>query len=154
MPWPRIRFPRFGGLFKAPPAPPAPRRIVLLPPSGETWRAGDIAECIHPGPWIDIGMGTAAGIGPVLGERYPVVEVRAFHSPATGQLVPFLVLVRFSPMSWEAAAFRKVVPVADQQVAAEPAFLDDLIGAPAPDPATARPEPVEEVPALQEAAHA
>lgn len=84
-----------------------------------TWRTGDIAEAISGDAWRHLTTGEQ-GNGPVAGERHVVRGV------VRG---PGLVGLNFGPwpaVVFNAACFRKIVPVADEAKAADAAFLDSL----------------------------
>lgn len=114
----------FGCFFRRKPSSPP-----SSPPSGdspEDWRAGDIAECVNRSGWFLDGKYPASG--PCVGERARVVRVRLENHPLFGRTVQALVFSRFGERPYDAAGFRKVRPQADARVAAEPRWLDKLIG--------------------------
>ena len=81
---------------------PAPT-IPFLPPVFETWRAGDIAECIRD-TWI--GLDGEGSTPPRRGSRTCVTTV--FQCDQTGHT--FLVLAGYgSENYWYAGGFRKIV---------------------------------------------
>lgn len=76
---------------------------LRLPPVVETWRAGDIAECIRD-TWI--GLDGVGGTPPRRGSRTFVTTV--FDCDMTGHT--FLVLAGYgSENNWYAGGFRKIV---------------------------------------------
>ena len=75
--------------------------------SPEDWQPGDLAECIHKGPWYSGGV-VAHFDGPTFGEVRVVKQVRFI-----GQAL--LVFNMWSPKGFSAAAFRKVRPNAESQ---------------------------------------
>lgn len=89
--WPFRRRPR--------PAPPPPER----PPLGESWRAGDMAECIR----ADWRLWPLVARRPRVGDRALVLAVFPGITPE-GRLTWGLQLLGY-PAYWEAAAFRKLV---------------------------------------------
>jgi hypothetical protein len=109
--------------FRRPPQIPPPGD---WPPSDspEDWQPGDLAECIHAGPWYPQGIYRAPQLG----------EVRRVESVSPGR-PQFLGFKRYLPFAFEAAGFRKVRPTAESQ------FRNDvvIIGL---DLATPQPAPV------------
>lgn len=99
----------------APVAPVAPIAVFTLGPS-ESFRAGDLVECVTGGHWINL-LGALAS-GPETGETYVVDQV------SCNEIGRFLVFRRFGSRLYSAANFRKIVPVADKLERSEPAFLD------------------------------
>ena len=75
------------------------------------------------------------GSGPALGDVRIVDAVRLRDQG--DRMMTYLVFRRWAPSCFEAAAFRKIVPVADRAECAETEWLKDMLGAPA------RPEPVQ-----------
>lgn len=108
--------------------------------SPEDWNPGDLAECVHQGPWFSCGgFDSAHGDGPKFGEIRVVESVMVESHMLLGQLTG----LRFRRWSkpFAANAFRKITPRADNATRGDVASLDDLltIGQPAP----VRPEPVQ-----------
>ena len=106
----------------------APRPTTPEPREDRSWKAGDIAECIHPGPWFQHtpqGTRVLFGNAPEFRERYRVTNVQLQQSRPNQ---PVIVLqFRAWPGDWFAAnAFRKVVPIADRAECADSAFLQQL----------------------------
>lgn len=89
--------------FRRPPQIPPPGD---WPPSdsSEDWQTGDLAECIHPGPWYPEHVRP----GPQLG------EVRRVEFVSRGR-PQFLGFKRYLPFVFEAAGFRKVRPNTESQ---------------------------------------
>ena len=89
----------------------------------ETWRPGDVAECV-----IDSWLGGPAG-RPTVGVRAIVLRVNVFGSAVALKLAGF-------PDQWDATAFRKIVapPAEDAQDVVE--VFDDLLMLPRAGPAT------------------
>lgn len=115
--------------------------------STEDWQPGDIAECIHGGPWYKGAIGPGNYNGPKKGQR---LRVRAVGFFSDWRLPPseMLVFGEFQPLRFCASAFRKVRPHADEAIAADAAFVRTIRQAPQSPPAPA-PAPARE---LEEAA--
>ena len=102
------------------------RHAPTRTPSAEHWRTGDLAECISTGLWMS--LDGVISSGPAIGERHVVRAVDA--SSFDGRQM--LTFARFAPRCFDAGCFRKIVPQADAPIVADRAFLDRLIGVPAP----------------------
>lgn len=85
----------------------------------ENWQAGDWAECIHGGRWYLHPHGTAHA-GPRHGRIGRVVAVHTFM--ANGKPVVGLSFASWPGDHFNAVAFRKVNPRADEATAAEAEF--------------------------------
>ena len=104
--------------------PPAPSAR-----SDDAWQPGDLAECIHSGPWWFGGLYPHAD-GPQLGEQR-IVEAAPFAIvPFTGERQQFLRFKRYAPAGYQAVCFRKVTPRADEAIAGDAASLRDLLNQP------------------------
>ncbi|WCT78633.1 hypothetical protein [Novosphingobium humi] len=109
---------------------PSPRtEPPVLPPddSPEDWGVNDMAECIAPyGDWTCRRTGLVLEGGePQFGETYRVVQVDTMDA-TTG-----LVFAPWPRCAFNAVAFRKVTPRADEQTAGTCATLRDLLRLPA-----------------------
>lgn len=110
----------FGRIFGRPAGPVDP----------EGWDVGDWAECVHVGQWYRMPQGSLSS-GPRHGRIGRVTGIRVLRVDFMGR---FLAL---SFDSWpgeyfDARAFRKVNPRADQAVAAEAEFTELVRRKPAP----------------------
>lgn len=106
------------------------------PVPAEDWQPGDLAECLHAGPWFRSGIIPNLN-GPALGEIRMVKRVRIAIDPGTGLQSLFL---RFSvhQNAWYVAhCFRKITPRAEEITRAEPEFIELIRRAPAPAPVPA-----------------
>jgi len=103
--------------FRRPSPPPHPG---AWPPadSTEDWQPGDLAECIHDGPWYIAGRFLAEGNHPDRGEIRMVKEVRLGLPGPT-----HLVFARNAPWGYEAAGFRKVKLDPERQFRREAEFV-------------------------------
>ena len=131
-----------GHAFSHPPAP-LPRRDEK--PSGdsvEDWHAGDLAECMHRGPWQGID-GKLNHVGPQRGEVRLVKAVTIHLHPEHGLPVQFLAFTRDAPALFSATAFRKVTPRADALERGELEFIG--LDAPSPIDQPAAPREPEKV---------
>lgn len=88
-------------------------------PDPEQWQVGDQAECIFAGTWLL--NGRFPGAGPRLGETRIVRTVEEGPHCITGEPIVLLCFARYSGR-YEAGAFRKVHPRADEHEASEPEF--------------------------------
>lgn len=94
---------------------------VPAPPDSDSWRAGDLAECIHRGPWFSAGIAPHFN-GPQLGEIRVVDAVEEKLNGDTSTMT-FLSFARWRPRCFSALGFRKVTPRADALERAEPEFI-------------------------------
>lgn len=85
----------------------------------EGWQAGDWAECIHAGQWWLFPEGTS-NPGPRHGRIGRVVDVQTFK--VNGKPVLGLSFASWPRQYFNAAAFRKLNPRADEATAADAAF--------------------------------
>jgi hypothetical protein len=76
-------------------------------PTRETWQPGDLAECIHTGPWFEHGI-DPHGTGPRYAEVRMVTFVGAARCLLTGELVPILRFGRYGSRLYSSRGFRKV----------------------------------------------
>ena len=93
------------------------KRSALDP---EQWQVGDQAECVRDCAWSDA-QGKAAE-GPRLGETRIVSKLREDPHPVSGEPIIWLGFDRYPDRIYEARAFRKVRPRADEQEAADATF--------------------------------
>lgn len=102
---------------------PAQAPAQLDPPhQAEPWRVGDLAECLHGGPWF--AGGTAPDQpGPKSGEIRAVIEVQLHWYPGMPCPAEFLVFDRYKPRSYIAHSFARLSPRADQLEEADADFL-------------------------------
>lgn len=109
-------------LFSRFKARPAPKHIPL--PVDEDWKPGDLAECLHGGPWFEFGAADGCRTGPDRGEIHCVSLVTAGYW--TGRVVIGLRFTRW-PRSFEAGAFRKISPRADVAERAHVDWVGDIL---------------------------
>lgn len=97
------------------------------------WRSGDLAVCIHHGPWFQLGSADPT-TGPRHGDVLRVAGV--LHHGSIGNGLVFLVFAdRAEIMGWDAQLFRKAVHDG-RAVETDAEFLASLDQArPAPAPA-------------------
>ena len=100
----------------------------------EQWQPGDLAECIVQGDWV-MAETREDSPGPQLSETRIVTKVRAKRCPVRGEVILWLGFARYPGRIFDASFFRKVRPSADQQIAAESAFIDLIRKQPARCPA-------------------
>lgn len=109
------------------------RRRAPGPGGREDWAPGELAECIHPGPWFMGGRWPRFGFGPRLGVVY---RVTAVETPAIAEARQAGdVMLRFAAWpdkKWVSSAFRKVRLRPDAAEAADAAFVASLKPARAP----------------------
>ena len=114
---------------KALAAPATPAQPPAPPPgdSPDDWGVNDLAECIVPyGDWICRRTGIVLqGGGPQFGQRYRVVSVDV-GAQATG-----LIFAHWPKCAFNALAFRKITPRADEATADTCATIKDLMRLPA-----------------------
>lgn len=89
----------------------------------ERWEAGDIAECVFDGPWINLATNIKDDVGPKKGDRFKVERTSQLIVPVREL---FLVLSALPGAAYDARAFRKVRPCADEHTAADAAFTEQL----------------------------
>jgi len=97
------------------------------PPPGdspEDWQPGDLAECIHRGPWFWGGI-TPNSHGPNFGDIRMVKRVAA---DSDGEQV--LIFSAWEPVPYSSSAFRKVRLDPDRQFRREAEFVPIEIIAP------------------------
>ncbi|MBN9504950.1 MAG: hypothetical protein J0I69_02895 [Altererythrobacter sp.] len=92
-------------------------KTATPPDSAEDWQPGDLAECVHPGPWYRTRDGRE-GPGPNFADRDIVRAV--FIGESGLQMLRFS---RFGVRSYDALGFRKIRPQADELIAADAAFI-------------------------------
>lgn len=86
--------------------------------SADDWQPGDLAECLHEGPWYLGGWVSVDRNHPSKGEIRMVKEVRiGLPGPS------WLVFARNAPMGYEASGFRKVRLDPDRQFRREAEFV-------------------------------
>lgn len=96
-------------------------------PSHESWKPGDLAECLHDGGWFSGSTGMNAP-GPRQGEIRMVERVVFQPWPTvTAEPVEGLIFARYGHEGYVSTAFRKIVPRADRAEAGTAATLDDLM---------------------------
>ena len=119
--WRRLR----GGKPGPAPTPPGD--------SPENWQVGDLAECLHDGPWFAVNFLMATMSGPRKGECRIVAGIVV--KPGISQC---LVFARYGMNNafLSSPYFRKITPKADEATRADPAWVADLIGAPQPEKVT------------------
>jgi hypothetical protein len=102
-------------------APPAGGGPVL--PGTDRWASGDMAECIHGGPWVS----RDGFVRPDPCEGH-VAIVRSVHlcQDKTGALAEYLLFARWPGEVFAASAFRKLTPRADAATPASATFLRGL----------------------------
>ena len=98
----------------------------------EQWQRGDQAECIVSTRWWLLGQ--VEGSGPQRGETRIVTEVVEQAHVQSGKPCLFLRFDRYPGSMFEARAFRKVRPRADEAIAAESNFTRLIRQQPAPPP--------------------
>ncbi len=91
------------------------------------WRPGDLAECLGDGTWC---RRCRFAEGPTFGEVRIVTEVHAGRD-SKGKPALYLGFGRYAPRTFNAIAFRRITPRADETIAADAAFLQQLIARPA-----------------------
>lgn len=98
----------------------------------ESWQVGDWAECIGSGRWFTH-PGNKPHPGPRHGQVMRVIEVMVRRDPAVpGGRVLTLAFAGWPDSFFEAAAFRKLNPRADEATAAEAEFTALVRRKPAP----------------------
>lgn len=102
--------------------------------SPDDWAAGDLAENLFGGLWLDPNAGTFVS-GPRHGEVRAVAAVKIFAEPMWGE-TQFLEFARFPGRPFAARSFRKIVPRADALERAEPVFIEQLRPVPVTEPVT------------------
>lgn len=96
----------------------------------ESWQVGDWAECVHMGQWYHVPQGTPSS-GPRHGRIGRVTGVRVLRVDFLGQVLA-LSFDSWPREYFDASAFRKVNPRADEAIAAEAEFTELVRRKPAP----------------------
>lgn len=109
-----------------------PGQERLSPPDSlEDWQAGDLAECIYPGPWYRRARASEIARGPQKGEIRLVKSVMVGLDYLHGGTTQFLGFSREDPDRFVARAFRKVRLDPDRQFRTEAEFVPIDLTAPA-----------------------
>ena len=74
------------------------------------WQVGDLALCVHPGPWYTYDGDTRVS-GPRAGGVYTVASVELAEHPLGG-LTPVLGFPEWPATKWSSVRFVKVTPPA------------------------------------------
>lgn len=91
----------------------------------ERWEPGDLAECVHTGPWFAGGL--VPGVeGPQHGEVRAVAFVGAGRHPLTGEFEALLRFDRYGVKLYASSVFRKIVPRPDPAERADERFCHDF----------------------------
>ena len=93
----------------------------------EDWQVGDIAECVSDG-WLNLDLSSRPG--PARRDRHRVTRVVEGKCRCCGGWRPHLVFPAFDGEFYDARAFRKIMPKADEAIAANADFLDRWIKQP------------------------
>lgn len=101
------------------------KSLPPVPDSPETWRIGDMAECIGAGTWYHNGnRDQSHSNGPASGE---VRIVEAIMTVAvSGGTAQFIGFARWPNSAFAASMFRKITPRADETGIADADFVRKL----------------------------